>query len=182
MPSQRSIWYSRLLNMSGEAMCVFAKSLSVRRSTDLTLSPIRPSLLSNISSSPLPPPPPLLHPCLTSVISSSPSSSSRPPGLHGHHLPAPALERLPPGLPRERERERGRPAGLPPLDPRHLHPRLQTFLPARRHGGEPPHTHLQQRHGPLRSPVNCPRVVTVRSTYHGLVSSRHLHFKPVRSR
>ena len=78
-------------------------------------------------------------------------------GLHRHHLPAAALAGQPAGVPRERERERererGRAAGDPAVDPGHLHPGLQALLPARRHGGEPPDPHLQQRHRPLRTPV-----------------------------
>lgn len=74
-------------------------------------------------------------------------------GLHCHHLPPPAVARLQAGLPGEREHQHGRAPGVAALDPRHVHPRLQALLPARRDGGEPPDTHLQQRHRPVRPPV-----------------------------
>lgn len=74
-------------------------------------------------------------------------------GLHCNHLPPSALAWLPPGVPREWERQRGRAPRVPAVDPWHLHPRLQALLPAWRHSGKPPHPHLQQRDRSL-----CPTV------------------------
>ena len=78
---------------------------------------------------------------------------TRATGLHGHHLPAPALDRREAGVPGEQEPESGRAPGGAALGARHLHRGLQEVLPPRHHRGEPSNPHLPQRHRPLRSEV-----------------------------
>lgn len=75
-------------------------------------------------------------------------------GLHRHYLPPPTLAWFQVGVSWKWERERGRTPGVPAVDPRHLHPRLQALLPSRRNGGKPPHPHLQQWDGSLRPSVH----------------------------
>lgn len=75
-------------------------------------------------------------------------------GLHSNYLPPSAVAWLQAGVPGKWEHQCGRTPRVTALDPWHLHPRLQALLPAWRHGGKPPHTHLQQWHCSLRPPVH----------------------------
>lgn len=81
-------------------------------------------------------------------------SASLFPGLHCDHLPPSTLAWFPAGVPRKWECQCGWTPRVTAVDPWHLHPRLQALLPAWRHGGKPPHPHLQQWNCSLRTSVH----------------------------
>lgn len=75
-------------------------------------------------------------------------------GLHCNYLPPTAVAWFQASVSRKWECQCGRTPCVTALDPWHLHPGLQALLPAWRHSGKPPHSHLQQWHCTLRPAVH----------------------------
>lgn len=74
-------------------------------------------------------------------------------GLHGHHIPPPAMDWWALGVWRQQEPEPWRAASWAPLGPRHVYCWLQEVLPPWHHCGEQADPHLPQRDCPLRTKV-----------------------------